>query len=79
VLSTVNVALGPVPEALFPAVSVAVPLPMLIPSVPFPVILLMDTVGVLVVPLLTDIVPVAVPVVFRVIAPTVRLTEFAPL
>ena len=78
-MSTVNVALGPAPEALFPAVSEAVPLPMLIPSVPFPVILPMETVGVLVVPLLTDIVPVAVPVAFNVIAPAVRLTEFAPL
>ena len=35
-LSTVNVALGPAPGALLPAVSVAVPAAMLIPSVPLP-------------------------------------------
>ena len=78
-MSTVNVALGPAPGALLPAVSDAVPPPILIPTLPLPETLLIVTVGVLVVPLVTETEPVAVPVVFREIAPEVRLTELAPL
>jgi hypothetical protein len=52
---------------------------MVMPRVPFPVILLMATVGALVVPFVTDTEPVAVPVVFSVIAPEFKLTVLAPL
>src|SRR5205814_6226603 len=69
VLSTVNVALGPAAGALFPAVSVAVPAAMEMPSVPSPVMLDSVTVRVLPVPV-TPIDAVAVPVVFSVILPT---------
>ena len=67
-LSTVKVVLGPAAGALLPARSVAVPAAMEIPSVPLPVILLIVTVRVKPVPV-TATVPVAVPVVFRVILP----------
>ena len=65
VLSTANVPLGPAGPALFPTVSVAVPAAMEIPSVPSPV--MPEIVTVLVLPLPeTPIVPVAPPVLFKV-------------
>jgi hypothetical protein len=78
VLSTVNVALGPAEGARFPALSWAVPPSIEIPSVPSPLIPLIVTVGVAVVPLLTAMLPLAVPVVFNVIAAGVKLAEVAP-
>ena len=65
VLSTVKVALGPAAGARLPTRSVAVPAAIEIPSVPLPVMLLMVTVRVRPEPE-TLIVPLAVPVVFRV-------------
>src|SRR5881396_3778908 len=68
-LSTVNVALGPAAGAVLPAVSVAVPAAIEMPSVPSPVMLESVTVRVVPVPV-TAINAVAVPVVFSVILPT---------
>ena len=78
-MSTLNAVLGPAPGALFPAVSEAVPLPRVIPRVPVPEMLLMVTVGVAVAPFCTERLPVAVPVVFNVTAPAVRLMVLAPV
>ena len=76
---TVNIVPGPAADALLPALSEAVPAAMLIPSVPFPVIDEIVTVGVFVVPLLTLTVPPAVPVVFSVTFAVVRFTPVEPL
>ena len=72
VLSTVKVVLAEDAGAELPAVSVAVPAAMVMPSVPFPVMLEMVTVLVVPVPL-TAIVPVAVLVVLSVILPTANV------
>src|SRR5213592_1562151 len=73
-LSTVNVALGPAAGAVLPAVSVAVPAAIEMPSVPLPVML--ESVTVRGVPLpVTAIDAVAVPVVFSVISPTASVLE----
>ena len=77
--ATLNVALGPAATAVLPTVSVAVLAAMLMPNVPVPEIVSMVTVGVVVVPLETDTVPVASPVVFNVISPLVRFTVSAPV
>ncbi len=79
VLSTLKVVPGPALAAVLPAVSLAVPAAMLMPSVPSPVMLLIRTVAVVLVPLSTLTVPLAVPVLFSVTLPLSRLTEFAPL
>ena len=79
VLSAANVVLGPAAGAVFPALSEAVPAPIEIPIVPVPVMPLSVTVGVFEVPLSTEILPDADPVVFNVTEPAVRLTVFAPL
>ena len=74
VLSTVKVVLAEEAGAVLPAVSVAVLAAMVIPKVPFPVML--EIVTVLVVPVpLTAMVPVAVLVVFSVILPVARVLE----
>ena len=78
ILSTLKVVPGPSPESVFPALSDDVPAAMVIPSVPFPVMLEIVTVGLLVVPLETLTEPLAVPDVLRVISPEVRLTLSAP-
>jgi hypothetical protein len=72
VLSTVNVALGPAAAAVLPAVSLAVPAAIEMPSVPSPVILLSVTVRVLPEPE-TPTVALAVPVEFSVILPGARV------
>ena len=78
-LSTVKVVLGPAAAAVLPAMSEAVPAPIEIPKVPFPVML--DRVTVRVVPLpVTDTLPaLAEPVLFTVILPAdnVELLKFA--
>src|SRR5438552_658777 len=68
VLSTVKVVLGPAAGAALFAVSIAVPAAMLMPSVPFPVMLEIVTVRVVPEPE-TPNVPLAVPVLFRVMLP----------
>ncbi len=68
VLSTLKVPLGPAAEAVFPAVSEAVPAAIEMPRLPSPVMLESVTVRVLPVPL-TPIVAVAVPAGFNVILP----------
>ena len=74
VLSTVKVLLGPAAGALFPAVSVAVPAAIEIPSEPSPV--MPERVTVRVVPLpVTAIDAVPVPVVFKVMLPAVSVPE----
>ena len=78
-LSTVKVPLGPADGAVFPAVSDAVPAAIDIPKDPFPVILLMVTVLVLLPLPLTETVPLAVPVVFRVTFPVPKVTDEAPV
>src|SRR5436190_1762464 len=67
VLSTVNVVLGPAAGALFPAVSVAVPAAMEMPSVPSPVMLESVTVRVLPVPVTPTV--ALVPLAFNVTFP----------
>ena len=76
-LSTVNVALGPAPGAKLTP-SVAVPAAIVIPKVPSPVMPLIVTVLVVVPPPETATVPLAVPVVFKVILPGTKVTEVAP-
>ena len=67
VLSTVNVPLGPVAGARFPAESLAVPAAIEIPKVPLPV--MPEIVTVRVVPLpVTPTEPLAVPVAFNVMS-----------
>jgi hypothetical protein len=78
-LSTVNVALGPAGDAWLPALSLAVPAAIEIPSVPSPVILLIVTVGVAVVPPVTATFPEAFPVELRIMSPAVKLIEVAPV
>jgi hypothetical protein len=68
VLSTRKVVLGPAAAALLPAVSVAVPAAIEIPSVPSPVRLLIVIVRVVPEPV-TPTVPLAVPVLLRVTFP----------
>ena len=72
VLSTVNVTEGPAAGAAFPAVSVAVPAAMEMPSVPSPVIDEIVTVRVLPAPV-TARVPLAVLVLFSVMFPGTRV------
>ncbi len=79
VLSAVSVLDGPAPAAALPAASLAVPSPMLIPSVPSPVIPLMRTVGVDVEPFSTLTLPFEVPVLFRVTFADNRLIVLAPV
>ena len=79
VLSTVKVVLGPTARAVLPAVSVAVPAAIEIPSVPSPVMVSMVTVRVSVPLPETESVPFAVPVLFNVILPLARVTLSAPL
>ena len=67
------------PRDIFPAVSLAVPAAIEIPIVPFPVILEIVTVLVDVPDPVTFTVPVAVPVVFRVMSPLSNVTESAPV
>ena len=72
VLSTVKVVLAEDAGALLPAVSVAVFAPMLMPSVPFPAMLEIETVRVFPVPVTTRV-PVAVSVAFNVMFPVARV------
>ena len=74
VLSTAKVALAPEVGAKLPAVSLAVPAPMVMPNVPSPVMLERVTVRVRPLPL-TPIEALAVPVVFRVMFPEARVLE----
>jgi hypothetical protein len=76
---TVKLVLAPGAGALFPAASVAVPAAILIPRDPVPVMEEMVMVRVLVPEPLTATVPLAVPVLLRVISLLVRVTESAPL
>ena len=78
-MSTENVVEGPAAKVRFPAVSEAVPLAIEIPRVPSPVILEIVTVLVDVPDPVTFTVPVAVPVVFRVMSPLSNVTESAPV
>ena len=71
-LSTAKVALGPEAGAVFPARSAAVPAAIEIPKVPSPVMLLMVTVRELPVPLM-PMLPLAVPVLFKVTSEGLRL------
>src|SRR6266478_4285929 len=75
VLSTVKVVLGPAAPALLPAVSVAVPAAMEIPSVPSPVMPERLTVRVLPVPVTPTVVASAVPVLFNVMLPDDSVLE----
>ena len=77
-LSTLKVVLGPAPVSELPTRSEDVAAAMVMPKVPFPVILEIVTVGLLVVPLETLTDPSADPVLLRVISPEVRLTVLAP-
>ena len=79
VLSAIKVALAEEPASMLPNASLDVAAAMVMPKVPSPVMELIVTVGVVVVPLLTETVPVAVPVVFRVMSPVVRFTVSAPV
>jgi len=73
VLSTMKLALEPERGARLPATSRAVPAAMEIVRVPLPLMALMVTVRVAPMPLSTLTVPVAVPVLARVILAAVRL------
>src|SRR5689334_7692345 len=78
-LSTMKVAEGPAALLVLDKASVATPLAMVMPRVPVPVIPLMVTTGLLLVPLVTLMVPFAVPVLFRVTLILARLTVVAPV
>ena len=78
-LSTLNVVLGPAAPAELPATSVAVPEAIKTPKVPFPLMLEMVTVRVDVPDPVTDTVPLAVPVLFRVTLPASNVTALTPL
>jgi hypothetical protein len=78
VLSTVKVVLGPAAAALLPAVSLALPAAIEIPSVPLPVIAERVTVRVAVPVPETPTAPSAVLVLFNVIPPADKVTESAP-
>ncbi len=78
-MSTATGDEGDEPLAALPALSNAVPGAILMPRLPSPVMPLMRTVGVEVVPLSTLNVPAASPVVFSVMLPTARLTLVAPV
>jgi hypothetical protein len=78
VLSTTKVVLGPAAAAKLSTLSEAVPAAIDIPSVPLPVIPLMLTVLVVFPVPDTPTVPLAVPVLFRVIFPVPRVTLSAP-
>jgi hypothetical protein len=73
VLSTENAVLLPDAGAGLPAMSLAVPAPIVIASVPSPVIPLIVTVRVLPAPASTPTVPFAVPEVFSVMSPEAKL------
>src|ERR1035437_3633410 len=73
VLTTSKVVLGPAAGAVLPAKSEAVPAAMEMPSDPLPEILEMWTVLPRLGPVTLDIVPVAVPVVIRVISVGARV------
>jgi hypothetical protein len=77
VLSTVKVVLGPAAGAGLPMLVVAVPEAIEMPSVPSPEMLEIVTVRVLVPEPLTAIVPVAVPVVFKVMFAADNVTDAA--
>lgn len=79
VLSTPNVVLGPAATAPLPAVSVAVPPAMVMPNEPSPVMPEIVTVRVAVPEPVTPIVPLAVPVVFRVMSVGASVTALAPV
>ena len=64
--TTVNIADGPAPGAVLPAISEAVPDAIVMPRLPPPLMLFMVTVRVAPVPV-TASVPVALPVAFKVI------------
>src|SRR3990172_9032331 len=70
---TKKVVLGPAAAALFVAKSLAVPAAIDIPSVPSPIMLEMVTVRVAVPVPLTATVPLAVPVLFRIISAGARV------
>ena len=78
VLSTLNVALGPQAGALPPPLPVAVPAAMDMPMVPSPVILLIVTVRVVLPEPVTETVPLAVPVLFRVTSELCREIDDTP-
>ena len=78
-MSTVNVVDGPTVTEVFPAVSEEVPAAIEIPNVPFPEILEIVTVRVAVPEPVTAMVPVAVPVVFKVTFPFAKVTALAPV
>ena len=73
-LSTLNVALGPAADDVFPAKSEAVAAAMLTPRVPAPVMLLMVTVRVRPLPE-TPSVPLALPVALSVMSPMAKVLE----
>ena len=75
---TVNVVEGPAESEVLPAVSEAVPADIEIPKVPSPLIEEIVTVLVDVPVPETTAVPVAVPVLFKVIFPFAKVTESAP-
>ena len=79
VLSTVKVALGPAAGAGLPTPSTAVPAAIDIPIEPLPVMLLIVTGLVLLPDPVTDTVPLAVPVVFRLMSPGARVIDEAPV
>ena len=79
VLSTVKVVYGPAARAELPAVSLAVPAAIEIPSVPSPVRFDIVTVRVAVPLPVTATFPFAVLVLLSVISPTARVTLSAPV
>lgn len=78
-MSTVKVVLGAEAGFWVPAASVAVFAATVIPTVPSPVQLVSVTVGIAVVPFVTPMVQVAVPVVLKVIAAGVKFIVLAPV
>ncbi len=78
-LPTTNVVLGPAVPAKFAAKSDAVPEAMLIPSVPFPVMLVIVTVREAVPVPETPIVPEAPPVELSETSPFANVTALAPV
>ena len=79
VLSTVNVVLADGAALVFKAASLATAAATEIPTVPSPVQLVSVTVGEEVVPLVTALEQVAMPVVLRVILAAVTLMVLAPV
>ena len=79
VLSTVKVPLGPAAAAVLPAVSLAVPAAMEMPSVPSPVMLERVTVRVEPEPETLTLLAEAEPVEFTVTLPELSVMELSPL